>query len=161
MGKIVWLITWFILLALPGHAEEYNNDQALSGVKNVKAYFDVNVGQPSKLLSRLLTIYQTYGQIEAFGVKPDFVIGFRSTASKFVTRGDVYVQKNELPDKQKVQSWIKQFQELGITMEQCRISDSVLRIDPKEILPEIKVVANGYVSMIGYQAKGYALVPMD
>lgn len=161
MRKILWLIVCFALVALPGRAEEYSNEQALSGVKGAKAYFDVNVGQPGKLLARLQTIYQTYNQLEEAGVTPDFVIGFRSTASKFVTRGEAYVQKNELADKQKVRSWVEQFQELGVSMEQCRIADSALRIDPKDILPAIKVVANGYISMIGYQVKGYALVPMD
>jgi len=161
MRKIVWLITWFTLVALPGQAAEYNNEQALRGVKDGKAYFDVNVGKPGKLLARLQAIYQTYNQFEDSGVTPDFVIGFRGGASKFVTRGDAYVQKKELPDKEKVRSWIEQFQELGVTMEQCWIADSALRIDPKDVLPEIKVIANGYVSLIAYQVKGYALVPMD
>jgi hypothetical protein len=46
-------------------------------------------------------------------------------------------------------------------LEQCMLAAEVYEIDPEDILPEIDRVKNGYVSTIGYQAKGYSLVPVN
>jgi hypothetical protein len=48
----------------------------------------------------------------------------------------------------------------GIKMEICLAAANVLGVDPASILPEIKRVGNGRISLIGYQANGYSLVPV-
>ena len=126
-----------------------------------KTYFDVNMGKPEKLVTRLKLIDVTYDQLSAAGAHPEFVIGFRGKASRFVTRGNDYVFEEDIAVKKEVYAWIKRFKERGIPMEQCLIAAGFQNVDPKDILPEIEVVQNGYVSMIGYQVKGYAQVPMD
>jgi len=35
------------------------------------------------------------------------------------------------------------------------------KIDTKDFLPQVKIVANGYISLVGYQSQGYAFLPMD
>ena len=37
---------------------------------------------------------------------------------------------------------------------------SMVGLNHEDVLPEIKVVRDGFVSLIGYQAKGYGLVPV-
>jgi len=34
----------------------------------------------------------------------------------------------------------------------------VMEVDPKTVIPEIDLVDNGFVSVIGYQMQGYAVV---
>ena len=53
------------------------------------------------------------------------------------------------------------FKAKGIVMEQCQIAAQLHRIELTDFLPEVEVVQNSYISMIGYQAKGYSQVPMD
>jgi len=36
----------------------------------------------------------------------------------------------------------------------------VFGVDTASILPEIKHVPNGWISLIAYQAKGYSIVPV-
>jgi intracellular sulfur oxidation DsrE/DsrF family protein len=48
----------------------------------------------------------------------------------------------------------------GIKLEICLIAAKVFNVDPASVLPEIKRVGNGWISMIGYQAQGYSLVPV-
>jgi hypothetical protein len=36
----------------------------------------------------------------------------------------------------------------------------MFKVDPATILPEIKHEENGVISLIGYQAKGFSLVPV-
>ena len=48
----------------------------------------------------------------------------------------------------------------GIQFEICLIAVKVFGVEPSSILPEIKQVGNGWISLIGYEARGYALVPV-
>lgn len=144
-------------------AEEYKNTRALSGLSVVKAYFDVNTGVPAKLKSKLLFIDRSYEQLLQSGVTPEFIVGFRSAASNFVTKGDEdYVfDDDEIAAKKKVHEWIRIFKKRGIIMEQCMLSAEIYEIDPQDFLPELEPVNNGYVSMIGYQTKGYSQINME
>lgn len=162
--KIRYLVFMGVIILFscrPAVAEEFTNKRALSNISAVKAYYDVNVGIPAKLVTRLRLIDKTYDQFVSAGVTPDFIIGFRGKASYFVTKKDDYVFEEDIPAKKKVLKWIQALKARGIVMEQCLIAASLHDIDPKDILPEIEVVQNGYISMIGYQAKGYSQIPMD
>jgi len=46
----------------------------------------------------------------------------------------------------------------GIKLEICMAAVHLLDVDANSILPEIKQVDNGWISAIGYQHNGYALV---
>jgi intracellular sulfur oxidation DsrE/DsrF family protein len=47
----------------------------------------------------------------------------------------------------------------GIKLEICLVAARIFKVDPATILPEIKQEENGWISLIGYQAKGYSLIP--
>jgi hypothetical protein len=142
-------------------AETYNNSDALTGVREAKVYFDVNVGEPAKLLNRLQLIDATYDQLVASGISPLFIVGIRGKASNYFTRGDDYVVDTDLPIKKQIEARIDRFKARHFRLEQCYIAVGLYDIDVDDILPQLEVVASGYVSMIGYQSKGYAFVPMD
>ena len=150
----------FLFSFQPSQAKEFNNDQALSGLSQVKVYFDMKTATPQKLENRLMWISDTHDKLVKNGVKTEFVIGFRNQASYYVTKGDDYVFEEELAIKEKIHSWIKKFKKLGMVMEQCAISARLYDIEPEDFFPEIQVVQSSYVSIIAYQAKGYALFPM-
>lgn len=147
------------------HAEEpgmaRNNSAALSGLKATKAYFDVTVADPKLLLIRLQLVEKTYSQLTAAGVVPVFVIGIRGKASIFFTKGSDYVLDMDLADKNQIASLVKKFTIQKINIEQCLIAAGMHHIDAADFLPQVKLVDNGYASMIGYQSKGYGFVPMD
>jgi intracellular sulfur oxidation DsrE/DsrF family protein len=48
----------------------------------------------------------------------------------------------------------------GIKLEICLFAVKVFGMESSTILPEIKQVGNGWISLIGYEAKGYSLVPI-
>ncbi len=49
----------------------------------------------------------------------------------------------------------------GVKLEVCLYALKVLGVDPKTILPEVDKVGNGFISVVGYQAKGYSVVTID
>ncbi len=165
MKILLFLLATLLCLSSHAHAGTqsgaYTNENALRGVTEAKAYFDVTVGEPKLLLLRLQLIEKTYQQLVAAGVTPTFVLGIRGKASHFFTKGDHYVLESDLPVKEQIAALMKKFKTLKITIEQCRIAAGLEDIDVADFLPEVEVVANGYVSMIGYQSQGYGLVPMD
>lgn len=165
MKKILLILATmlFIPTNLPAdsQSDRYNNDKALKGVTETKAYFDVTIGEPKPLLIRLQLIEKTYQQLVTAGVTPAFVVGIRGKASIFFTRGKDYVLDIDLPEKEQIAAIVRKLNALKIPIEQCRIAAGFEEIDAADFLPEVELVANGYLSMIGYQSQGYGFVPMD
>lgn len=159
--KSVALLLSILLVPVVTSADQLNNADALKGLKSVKVVCDVNVGEPKLLLQRLELIDETYTQLVDDGIQPTFVVTFRGPATKYVTRGTKYVDAEHIAVKKKIQGWIAQFHENGFSLEQCAIAARSLKVSFGDILPQIKVVQNGYISLIAYQNRGYALLPMD
>jgi intracellular sulfur oxidation DsrE/DsrF family protein len=63
--------------------------------------------------------------------------------------------------KKKIQGWIAQFYENGFSLEQCAIAARAQKVSYGDVLPQITVIQNGYISIVAYQNKGYALLSMD
>lgn len=133
---------------------------ALSGLSQLKVYFDVKAETAPKLEKRLQWINDAYAQATGQGLKAVFVVSFRSRASFLVTKGTEYIDEDEIPLKANIDKWIADFQTRGITMEQCGLTAELFDIEKEEFLDGIRVVQNGYVSIAGYQNRGYAYVPM-
>jgi len=152
-----------VLLMLPSlaFAGDLDDSVALADLKAIKIICDVNVGEPKLLLRRLELIDETYTQLLDAGVKPTIVVAFRGGASDYVTKGDKYVGRENVATKKEIQGWLDQFQLNGFRLEQCAIAAKAWKVDPADILPGIHVVQNGYISIVAYQARGYALLPMD
>ena len=165
MKTLLLTIVLFLCCISLGRADspknEKNTSGALTGLTATKAYFDVTVGNPKLLLIRLQLIQKTYNQIAAAGVTPAFVIGIRGKASNFFTKGTDYILDSDLPEKEQIETLVKQFAARHIVIEQCLIAAGFQQIDAADFLPLVKPVPNGYVSMIGYQSQGYGFVPMD
>jgi intracellular sulfur oxidation DsrE/DsrF family protein len=159
MKKIILICILLFGTVLNVQAADLNNDKALAGVTNTNAVFDISPGG-NRLLSQLSVIHKTYDQLLTFGQKPKFVLAFRGGATKFLTKDDKYVPEKELAIKKQIQLKIKEFEDLGATMELCGIAAKGNKVDLEDFLPEIEIVANGYISVIGYQSQGYNLVPI-
>lgn len=161
-STIAFLAVVLLLLSCHhGYAKEFNNKRALAHLAAVKVFFDVKTKNPDKLALQLGQISETMQQLAKAGVKAEIIIGFRSQASNFVTKGDDYVLEEELEAKKEIQAWVQRFHALGVFMEQCLLSATLQDIDPDDFLPGIEVVKNSYISMIAYQARGYSQVTME
>jgi hypothetical protein len=92
IAQVFFILLWSVIFAQFGFsAEVHSNVNVLTGVKEIKAYFDVNIAESAKLLTQLQIIETTYSQLVASGYSPRFVVGIRGKASNFFTREDAYV----------------------------------------------------------------------
>jgi hypothetical protein len=159
--KSVALLIAVLVLPVTTLANQLSDANALKGLKAVKVVCDVNVGDPELLLRRVGQIDDTYTQLIDAGIQPTFIVAFRGPATKYVTRGTGYVSPEHLAIKKEIQGWIDQFHENGFILEQCAIAARAQKVSYDDLLPQITVVQNGYISIVAYQNRGYALLPMD
>lgn len=141
-------------------SQQKDNILALENLSELKVYFDIKADSAAKLEKRLIWINDTLKQASQKEVKATFIIGIRSMASFFVTKGDEYIDEEDIPTKKKIEKWLKYYAKQGVRIEQCGLSAELYDIDPQDFLSEVTVVKNSYISIGGYQNKGFAYVPM-
>lgn len=137
--------------------DEYD---ALKGVESVKAVFDVRVANPKVAAVHLDLIHKTFKDqnLTIKSKKPDIVVIFMGPAVKLVSKN----REGFTPEEQKqldvIAGIISDMAKDGIKLEICVAAVHLTGGDTASILPEIKQVGNGWISAIGYQLKGYAII---
>ncbi|MES9980166.1 MAG: DsrE family protein, partial [Candidatus Thiodiazotropha sp. 6PLUC5] len=48
----------------------------------------------------------------------------------------------------------------GVRMEVCAIANRVFKVENNTVLPEMDVVGDGFISLIGWQTQGHKLLPI-
>lgn len=141
-------------------SEEYNS---LKGLKSAKAVFDFELGNPQMALIHLQVIDQTFKDknLQISGKKPNIVVVFLGPSVKLVSKNQSGFTAEEQKILNEFANTLSKMAKDGIKFEICLLAVKILGVDPSTILPEIKQVGNGWISLIGYESKGYALVPVS
>jgi len=157
MKKILFILLTLALI-VPAYAA---TPSSISGLDTARFVVDLNQGTGKKLRLRLSLILETMEDIEKYGVKPDVVVAVRGTASEFMMKTRAMLDDNDARIQKDIHALINKLSERGVKLEQCAVALRLLKISPDEVLSKFTVVENGYVSLIGYQNKGYAILPME
>jgi intracellular sulfur oxidation DsrE/DsrF family protein len=161
LGLVVIAASALLITGLtPAYSEAPLDTAALSGLKEVKIAFDVQSGNSAALLTQLQVIEETRESLIKQGVKPSIVVGFRGPASKLVQTDVTKIPAEDRENAAKIAGRIRALQTAeGIAgMEQCAVATRLADTDPEKVLPGIKVVGNGWISLAAYQAKGYSYI---
>lgn len=155
---VLVVTTTFALLSTPVLAGEYDN--ALKGVKQYNAVFEFSQGDPN--LSNLIfwAVKNAYEVDEVKAMKPgaDIVVVFHGPVVKLISSDMAAFKSDQQAEIKKFQESIRQMKKDGVRFEVCQYAAKVVGVDTATILPEIDQVGNGFVSVIGYQMQGYAVV---
>jgi len=155
----LFLSTCMLFIAVAhGFGEEY---EALKGLKSVKAVFDVRISNPKSAAVHLKLIHDTYKDknIRAITRKPAFVVIFIGPSVKLISKNREGFSPEEQKILDEIANTISEMSKDGMKLEICLVAANIFNVDPASVLPGIKHVPNGWVSLIGYEAKGYSLVP--
>ncbi len=159
IAALIFLIGLFATSAVGFTSQEAG---PLKGLKSVKAVFDFRTGSPKSATVFLGLIHDTFKgkNIAAVTKKPEFVVVFIGPSVKLISisREGVSSEDHEMLDA--IAAKISEMAKDGIKFEICLFAARMFKVDPATVLPEIKHEENGVVSLIGYQTKGYALVPL-
>ena len=149
-------------VALPaaGQSSAPDNKAALAGVKEMKMAFDITDGNPDVLLLKLNVIDLTRKQLIAEGVTPRIVLAFRGDASYFTQTDIEKIKPAEREGAAKVAAKIKELRSGNgyEAMEQCSVPLPARKIRNDDVMQEVKLVGNGWISLVSYQHKGYAYI---
>jgi intracellular sulfur oxidation DsrE/DsrF family protein len=135
--------------------------ESLAGMKSIKAIFDVRAGNTKSAVMQLKLIHDTYKDksIRAVSKKPSFIVGFAGPSVKLISKDKQGISPEDQKAMDEIALTVQAMAKDGIKLEVCDFAVKAFGVDPASILPEIKHVPNGWISLIGYQAKGYSLVP--
>lgn len=161
--KIISIFIGIIFLLTSGiiSAEKPSDVDALRDVNEGKVVWDVTVGSPSKLLKLLKVMEETYDDLVRQGAKPDMILAFRGPAVKLISTQPLNLPLDEEEAHEEVIEQLREFsQKPNVNLESCSVTTRLLGIDNDTIMSEVKPVGNTFVSLIGYQKKGYALIPI-
>lgn len=138
-----------------------DDSAALGDMKTGKAVFLVDIGDSKKLNFYLEVIQGTHKGMKSQGVTPDFILVYIGPSVKYLTS-----TPSEETEKlaggvlMDIESNIAALAQLGVKQEICAVATGVFGINNKTIFSGLTLVADGFISLIGYQAQGYHLVPV-
>ena len=161
--KKISRILLLLVLAVPAFASAAapSDAEALKGLTSAKAVFDITTGNPKKLNFYLNLIESTAKSMQAAGVKTDFVLAFRGPATFYTSMDRKKVKMDDMMMADKISTKLKSLSSTpGMELTQCAVAAHALKVDVKTINPAVKVIGNSWVSLIAYQNKGYAIVPV-
>lgn len=82
------------------------------------------------------------------------------TVKYLSTKPDEAFEMENEEDLISIQKSIKTLASLGVRMEVCAVATKVFNVDNSTIPKEMNVIADGFISLIGWQTQGYKLVPI-
>src|SRR5476651_1442675 len=137
-----------------------DNRAALAGMTEMKIAFDITDGNPKVLLAKLANIDVTRKQLMDDGVTPRMVIAFRGDASYFTQADIEKVKPEDRDDARKIAAKLKELRAApGVeALEQCNLPLAPRKLKSGDVMPEVKVVGNGWISLVAYQRRGYAYI---
>jgi intracellular sulfur oxidation DsrE/DsrF family protein len=160
--KIITLLNLLIIISLlcvvsTVSGQEY---KAMKGIKSAKAVFDIEIGNPKSAALHLKVMHQTYKDLAAMKKNPVFVVVFLGPSVKLISKNREGFSPEDSKFLGEIANTISAMSKDGINLEFCLVAAEVFNVEPASVLPEIEGVGNGWISMIGYQAQRYSLVPV-
>ena len=154
------IVVLFFLGLMPQEkvqAQTEDTYQALEGVSSVNTVFDFRISDPDMAMAHLNLIH---GMLEdphmiKNGEQPEIVIVLVGPSVKLVSSDKM---KNTPEAKDKIAKKISDMTADGIRFEICMVAAHAFDVPADSILPEIVQVKNGWISLVGYQQKGYSMI---
>lgn len=137
-----------------------DDSDALQGVQSPKGLFDISVGDAKSLEFYLKVIQRTYDDLVRQGQKPDLVVAFRGPSVRLLSTEIWSFSDEDQETLKRSSALLTRLKDQGVQLEACSVATELFHVDNQTILPTIQVVGNTFVSLIGYQARGYGLVPI-
>lgn len=142
-------------------ADDINDSRALADLKTAKGVFLVDIADPVKLAFYLEVIEGTHAGMVRQKVTPDLVVVFIGPSVPYLTMTpDDEIEMEHEDTLGRIAVTVAKLDRLGVRQEICAVATRVFKVDNRTVLPSLNVVGDGFISLIGYQAQGYGLVPV-
>ena len=162
MRTLTGLLLLALLIGAQGSfaAPKPDDADALRGVETGKVLFDINMTNPKKMTLYLAVIRETVDDLKRQGVKPDVILAFRGMSVRLISKDRENMDLTDFDHLDRIAQQLADLQEQGVRMEACSVATRLFKVDNDTLLDGIKPVGNTFVSLTGYQAQGYANIPI-
>ncbi len=147
-------------LVLAACAEMPQTSSMSSAPKEGKMAFDITSGNPQVVNLTLMVIDVTRKQLMDQGITPRIVIAFRGDASFFTQDSLAVVKETDRAEALLVKAKIRELKKAsGVEgFEQCNVPLASRKLKGTDLMQEVTLVPNGWISLASYQQKGYAYI---
>jgi intracellular sulfur oxidation DsrE/DsrF family protein len=128
--------------------------------REMKIAFDITDGNPQALITKLTVIDLTRKQLIDNGVTPKMVLAFRGDASYYTQTNLAMIKEADRADALTIAAKLRDLRKAdGVeALEQCNVPLASRKLKPADVMQEVKLVPNGWISLVTYQQKGYAYI---
>ena len=147
-------------VALSGCAAMSQESMRAGSSKEMKIAFDITDANPQALITKLTVIDLTRKQLIESGVTPRMVLAFRGDASYYTQTNLNLVKEADRADALKIAAQLRELRKAsGVeALEQCNVPLAARKLKPADVMPEVTLVPNGWISLVAYQQKGYGYI---
>jgi intracellular sulfur oxidation DsrE/DsrF family protein len=157
---LLGLMTLGLLAVTTATPAQPDDSDALQGVKSGKVIFDINMADAKKMTLYLAVIAETVDDLERQGVEPDVILAFRGLSVRLISTDRENTEPADFEYLDRIAEQLDELHKRGVRMEACSVATRLFKIDNGSLLEGIKPVGNTFVSLTGYQAQGYANIPI-
>ncbi len=158
---ILHIALFMIVTGVSIGAEDDPRDQGvLSGLSSTKAVFDVRTSDAKALLFILKVVEETRNEMAERRSGPQFVMAFRGGTLPLLTAQPKVESDADRAILMEVRERLTDLRKKGVQLEACNVAARLFKISEAELADSLTLVSNSLISLIAYQNKGYALVPM-
>jgi intracellular sulfur oxidation DsrE/DsrF family protein len=153
------ILVLIVSCLLPYGIAYSQGNEALKDLHAVKAIIDFRTGDPKMAAAYLTLIGDTLRDqaIQAVTRNPEFVVVFGGHSVKLLAKDAKGFSPEEQRTIDEVKSKIMALAKNGVKFEYCIYAAKLFGLG-SPALAEIRLIDNGWVSLIGYQAKSYSLI---
>lgn len=154
-------VSLFVIFFLLGAAESMAGEyKAMQGVKSTDTVFDFRISDPAAALGHLTLIHTMMDDPNMIikGSRPGIVLVFIGPSVKLVSTDPSRADPRKSETQKKIADKIAAMKKDGFRFEICMAAVHAHGVSPETILPGVEKVENGWISVVGYQKKGYSMV---
>jgi intracellular sulfur oxidation DsrE/DsrF family protein len=154
---LITALALLTLLSQPISSFALDDKLAFSGLTSTRAIYDVRSNDEKKLQFIFKVIRDTYDEATQQGVKQSTIVSMRGPTVKLLIRG----RQGDKVLQQKTVALLNDLAQRNIRLEACGYALNLFGVEPEDLYAGVQAVGNSLNSLVGYQTKGYALVPMN
>lgn len=149
-----------LLWSSPARAGDY--DFALKGVKQMQVVFDVSHGDAKTANILFWAVRNTYSNetVKKLPRPARVAVVFHGPAVALLSTNRQGLEPAEAKERDAFVTTLREMKKEGVRLEVCMYAVNVMGVSPGTLIPEVNQVANGFVSVAGYQRQGYAVVTL-
>ncbi len=154
---LVTALALLTLLSQPFSSFALDDNLAFSGLTSTRAIYDVRSNDEKQLQFIFKVILDTYDEAIQQEVKQSTIVSMRGPTVRLLVRG----RQGDKVLHQETVTLINDLVQRNIRLEACGYALNLFGVEPEDLYAGIHAVGNSLNSLVGYQTKGYALLPMN